>query len=46
MRATSVHSVVGEDWTAICHVNVDCGTNQASTLVDGQETEFYDVTTS
>lgn len=43
MRVTSVQSVVGEDWPGICHVNVDCDTNQASTyLKDRKEIEMYD----
>lgn len=46
MRATSVQSVVGEDWSDINHVNADCDTNQPSTTADREEIEFYDVTAS
>ncbi len=44
MRATSVQSVVGEDWSDINHMNVDSDTNQPSTAADREEIEFYDVT--
>lgn len=41
MRATSVQSVVGKDWSDN-HLNAD--TNQPSNGADREEIEFYDVT--